>query len=262
MVFNSLSFAVFLGVVYGGFLLIPVRFKCHFLIAASYAFYSFTSYKACAVLAAISLLCYWGGHWLHAAEGRPRKQLFRLFSIITVLAGVLVYFKSVPFILEHLRAFAAGVKSGQLNLALLFIPVGISYYIFQGIGYLIDVYWGKPKEKNLVAFLLFMCFFPKLMMGPIERGERLLPQIKRLGHFRFDYDRFRQGLLLFCWGLFKKLVVAERLALYVNEVYDRPTEHPGVPVAAAFVFFAFQLFADFSGYTDMASAWANCSAWS
>jgi D-alanyl-lipoteichoic acid acyltransferase DltB (MBOAT superfamily) len=252
MVFNSLSFALFLGAVYGLFLVIPARFKGYFLTAASYVFYSFTSYQACAVLAAISLLCYWGGYVIRAAEGQPRKQLFRLFSIIAALITVLIYFKFIPFLLDHLDQFTAGLKSGNVILALVFVPVGISYYLFQGIGYLIDVYWGKPKEEKLGDFLLFMSFFPKVMMGPIERGEKLLPQIKQLGNFRFDPDRFQVGLLLFFWGLFKKLVVAERLALYVNDVYRSPAEYSMVPVIGAMICFAFQLYSDFSGYTDMA----------
>jgi len=132
------------------------------------------------------------------------------------------------------------------------VPVGISYYIFQGIGYLMDVYWGKPKSDNIGNFMLFMAFFPKVMMGPIERGDRLLPQIEKLGAFRFDYDRFREGCLLFVWGLFKKLVVAERLARFVNNIYRNPGDNPGVPVAVAMICFTFQLYSDFSGYTDMA----------
>lgn len=252
MVFNSLNFALFLGVVYGLFLIIPARLKCPFLIAASYLFYSFTSYKACGVLALVSLFCFWGGKAIRKLEGQPRRQLARLLSIIAALTAVLIYFKYIPFVLGCLEQFSKDLGAGRVNLAAIFIPVGVSYYIFQGIGYLIDVYWGKAKEDNLAVFLLYMSFFPKVMMGPIERGERLLPQIKHLEHFRFNYDRFREGLLLFAWGLFRKLVVAERLALYVNEVYAHPTEHPGAPVAAAMFFFAFQLYSDFSGYTDMA----------
>jgi D-alanyl-lipoteichoic acid acyltransferase DltB (MBOAT superfamily) len=132
------------------------------------------------------------------------------------------------------------------------VPIGYSYYIFQGIGYLIDIYWGKAAADKLPEFLLFMAFFPKVMMGPIERGDGLLPQIKKLGAFRFDYDMFREGCLLFAWGLFKKIVVAERLAVFVNDIYRYPADVPGLPVAAGMVCFAFQLYADFSGYTDMA----------
>ncbi len=252
MVFNSLNFALFLGVAYGLFLIIPARFKCHFLIVASYVFYGFTSPKACVILALVSALCFVGGHLIRKQEGQPRKQLFYLLSIIALLVALLVYFKYFAFVWEYFNRFATGLKSGNVNMVAFFVPVGISYYIFQGIGYLIDVYWGKAKAASFVNFLLFMSFFPKVMMGPIERGEKLLPQIEQLERFRFDYDRFRQGLLLFGWGLFKKLVVAERLALYVNEVYAHPADYPGVPVAAATVFFAFQLYSDFSGYTDMA----------
>jgi len=251
VVFNSFSFVLFFGVVYGLFLVIPGRFRCYFLTAASYLFYSFSSFKGCAVLASVSLLCFWGGHAIRG-EKEPRRQWFRLLSIIAALTAVLIYFKYIPFVLGYLGKFSTDLQAGQLNLAAIFIPVGVSYYIFQGIGYLIDIYWGKEREDNLGAFLLYMSFFPKVMMGPIERGEKLLPQIKQLDNFRFHYDQFRLGMLLFAWGLFKKLVVAERLALYVNEVFAHPASHPGIRVAVALVFFAFQIYADFSGYTDMA----------
>lgn len=252
MVFNSLSFALFFSVVYGLFLILPGRFKSLFLLAASFVFYGFSSYKACAVLAVVSLLCFYGGHLIRREEGQPRRQLLYLLAIIAALAATLVYFKYFPFVLGYLQQFFAGLKSGNMNPAWLFFPVGVSYFVVQGIGYLVDVYWGKPKEDKLVDFLLFMAFFPKVMMGPIERGVKLLPQIKQLVDFQFDYDRFRQAVLLFGWGLFKKLVVAERLALYVNDVYQLPGEHSGVPVFTAIAFFAFQLYSDFSGYTDMA----------
>ncbi len=252
MLFNSLSFALFLGAVYCLFLVIPSRFKKLFLIGASYLFYGFASYRAGAVLAVVSLLCYWGGHLIRKTEARPRRQLFCLFSLLAFLTLVLTYFKYVTFVAEQLHQFAAGLKSGRPDFFLFFVPVGISYYIFQGIGYLVDVYWGKAKEERLENFLLFMAFFPKVMMGPIERGEKLLPQIEQLGSFRFDYDRFREGLLLFFWGLFKKLVVAERLALYVNDIYRSPADNSGIPVMTAMLCFTFQLYSDFSGYTDMA----------
>ncbi len=252
MVFNSLTFALFLGIVYAAFLMAPARQKRVLLLGASYIFYGFSSVKACFILAAVSLICFFGGRAVRRLEGNPVRQRNAILGIIAALILILAYFKYVTFIAQYLSAFFSGMKTGQFNLLFLFIPVGVSYYIFQGIGYLVDVYWGKEVEDDPLDFLLFMSFFPKLMMGPIERGEGLLPQIKKLPAFQFSYDNFRQALLLFAWGLFKKLVVAERLSLYVNEVYGKPGAYSGVTVAIATLFFALQLYSDFSGYTDMA----------
>ena len=175
-------------------------------------------------------------------------------ALLAVQIAALAYFKYFALLLKCLGSFFASLRSGSPEFVALLVPIGVSFFVFQGMSYLIDVYWGKPAEQNLPDFLLYMCFFPKVMMGPIERGEKLLPQIKHLRRFQFSYDDVRQALLLFAWGLFKKLVVAERLALYVNEVFGKPAEYAGIPVAAAIVLFAFQLYADFSGYTDMALA--------
>ena len=252
MLFNSLKFALFLAPVYCLFLLTPGRFKIPFLLVVSCLFYSFTSWRACGTLFLISLVCYWGGRWLRSAEDRPRAQSFRLYALVLFVGGLLVYFKFVPLIAHQLGQFLAGARAGNVDFFLFFVPVGYSYYIFQGIGYMVDVYWGKDEARNLREFLLFMVFFPKVMMGPIERGSGFLPQIEKIPAFRFDYDQLRDGLLLFAWGLFKKLVVAGRLAPLVNDAYHYPADSPGLPMAVALACFTFQLYADFSGYTDMA----------
>jgi D-alanyl-lipoteichoic acid acyltransferase DltB (MBOAT superfamily) len=252
MLFTSLEFALFLGGAYGVFLLLPARFRRHWLLVASYVFFGYSSPRAVPVLVGVSLISFWGGRWIERAEAEPRRQLTGLSVLVGVLAAWLTYFKCVPLIVSQLKDFAASAHAGRPELLLLFVPVGVSYYIFQGIGYLVDVYWGKPTAGRLTDFLLFMAFFPKVLMGPIERGEHLLPQIEGLEKSRFDYDRLREGLLLFGWGLFKKLVVAERLAVYVNRIYSSPADEPGLPVVFAAVAFSFQLYSDFSGYTDMA----------
>jgi alginate O-acetyltransferase complex protein AlgI len=254
MLFHSLSFALFLAPVYCVFLLMPGRFKALYLLVVSYLFYGFWSERACVALLLISLVCYWGGHWLRRAEEGSRTQSLRLFALVASMGGLLVYFKFVPLIAQQLHQFASGAEIGNVDFFLLFAPIGFSYFLFQAIGYLVDVCWGGDEARSLKDFLLFMAFFPKVTMGPIERGEGFLPQIEKVALFRFDYDRFREALLLFAWGLFKKLVVAERLALVVNDVYHYPADAPGLPVAVALVCFTFQLYADFSGYTDMALA--------
>jgi D-alanyl-lipoteichoic acid acyltransferase DltB (MBOAT superfamily) len=203
-------------------------------------------------LAGVSLLSYWGGRWIKRTEAHPHRQARGLFALVGLQVAALTYFKFVPLIASQLQAFAASAQAGRPEFFLLFVPAGVSYYTFQSIGYLVDVYWGKPPASNAVDFLLFMAFFPKVMMGPIERGDKILPQIDELRSYRFNYDRLREGLLLFGWGLFKKLVVAERLSAFVNRTYSDPAGASGLQATCAAVAFSFQLYSDFSGYTDMA----------
>lgn len=131
------------------------------------------------------------------------------------------------------------------------LPVGISFYTFQSLSYSIDVYRGeKEPERNFGKFALYVAFFPQLVAGPIERSTNLLPQFDR--RISFDYDRFVSGLRLMLWGFFKKIVIADRLAIYVNEVYNSPAEFQGLTLILATYFFAFQIYCDFSGYSDIA----------
>lgn len=252
MNFNSFEFAAFFTVAYLLFLVVPAKFRCWYLVVASLWFYSFVSVFAAGILISVSLLSYFGGVQIAQSKTNPNRQKYWLFGTIAVLCGILCYFKYFNFVAGQFAAFFKSVQLGNLQISALLMPLGLSYYIFQAIGYLVDVYWEKENEPNLGRYLLFLSFFPKVMMGPIERSESFLPQIRKLEQFKFDYDNFRAGGLLFAWGLFKKIVVAERLGFYVNEWYAAPDPFAGVPIIFAAVFFSFQLYADFSGYTDMA----------
>jgi D-alanyl-lipoteichoic acid acyltransferase DltB (MBOAT superfamily) len=131
------------------------------------------------------------------------------------------------------------------------LPVGISFYTFQALGYSIDAYYGRVRaERNFITYALFVTFFPQLVAGPIERTRNLLPQFK-VNH-EFDYDRVTSGLRLAAWGMFKKVVIADRLAVYVNVVFGNPSAYPAASLALAVFFFAFQIYCDFSGYSDIA----------
>jgi D-alanyl-lipoteichoic acid acyltransferase DltB (MBOAT superfamily) len=180
------------------------------------------------------------------------KRRVCLLASLTTNLGLLFLFKyfnffnaSVAGLFESLNA---PYKIPSLEVLL---PVGISFYTFQTLSYTIDVYRGARKpEKHLGYFALYVAFFPQLVAGPIERSTRLLPQFF-IKH-RFDFDRVRSGLLLMGWGFFKKLVIADRLGIYVNEVYSNPFDYQGLPIVVAMYFFAFQIFCDFSGYSDIA----------
>lgn len=183
-------------------------------------------------------------------EFRVKKWILIVTLLINL--GILFVFKYYNFFNDSLR-----IALNQFNIFLnlptlkLLLPVGISFYTFQVIAYLIDVFNGKQAaEKNLGFFAVFVAFFPKLISGPIERAKNLLPQFYE--KHEFDYQKTTDGLKLMAWGLFQKVVIADRLAVYVNQVYDHPGQYKGATIALATVFYAFQVYCDFCGYSDMA----------
>lgn len=180
-----------------------------------------------------------------------KKQKYLIFSLISNL-GVLFSFKYFNFFNDSLREIF-----NQLNIFYgipafnILLPVGISFYTFQSLSYTIDIYRGRrDPERHFGYFALYVAFFPQLVAGPIERSTQLLPQFF-IKH-KFDYQRVTDGLKLMLWGFFKKIVIADRLALYVNQVYNNPAEHEGLSLILATYFFAFQIYCDFSGYSDIA----------
>ena len=165
---------------------------------------------------------------------------------------VLGFFKYFNFFSESFSIFFESIGLPyQPLLHSLVLPVGISFYTFQSMAYTIDVYRGKVEpERNLAVFATYIAFFPQLVAGPIERAPRLLPQFHQ--YFAFDYDRVVSGLRLILWGVFKKVVIADRVAVYVNNVYNDVHAYSGQHYIIATFFFAFQIYCDFSGYSDIA----------
>jgi len=164
---------------------------------------------------------------------------------------VLAYFKYFNFGVDSLNVLLGIAGIGSIQAWHVVLPVGISFYIFQSLSYTIDVYRGSIQpEKHAGKFALYVSFFPQLVAGPIERSSNLLPQVNR--PLPFDQQRLVSGLKLMLWGFFKKVVIADRLGMFVSKVYENPTEFNGLPVILATVLFAFQLYCDFSGYTDIA----------
>ncbi len=183
-------------------------------------------------------------------EGSRKKQF--LWVSIVVNIGILFYFKYYNFLRENLQSIIdqIGVEFMIPDHSWL-LPVGISFYTFQTLSYTIDIYRGQQKaEKNFFLFALYVSFFPQLVAGPIERSTNLLPQFK-IKH-TFDYDRVRWGLSLILLGLFKKIVIADRFAIYADEIFDHPGEYTGLAAIMGTIFFTFQIYCDFSGYTDVA----------
>jgi D-alanyl-lipoteichoic acid acyltransferase DltB (MBOAT superfamily) len=195
------------------------------------------------------LIDYFAGIWLEEAE--KHKRAYLMASLVANI-GVLATFKYYNFLNDNLSQAlnAFGYKNIIPNLGIL-LPIGLSFHTFQAMSYTIEVYRGHQKaERTFGIYALYVMFYPQLVAGPIERPQNLIHQFYE-EHY-FDYDRVVDGLKLILWGLFKKVVIADRLALYVNAAYNNPQQHTGITLALATVFFAFQIYCDFSGYSDMA----------
>jgi D-alanyl-lipoteichoic acid acyltransferase DltB (MBOAT superfamily) len=249
MLFQSWTFLAFFLLAFAGHLVLRrTRLRIPWLLLASYAFYASWEPLWCVILAWVTLGTF-AAVWLMERTGWRRLWLW-----LTVLNGVgtLGTFKYARFVTENINALLERLGSSlsvpEPGWA---FPVGISFFSFTAIAYAVDVYRGDSvRERNLLRFAAFLAFFPKLMMGPIERGGNLLPQLGRPG--RISAVDVADGLSLFVVGLFKKVALADYLALYVNPVYDAPGEHGAAALLLASFAFAWQIYFDFSGYTDMA----------
>jgi D-alanyl-lipoteichoic acid acyltransferase DltB (MBOAT superfamily) len=247
LLFNSLAFLIFLPAVLALYYGLPARLVAPMLLAASYYFYGSWSVGFLFLLMCSSLVDYLVGLRMQAAP--ESRRLWLAFSLATNL-GLLGLFKYWDFLASSLNAVlpAGGPVLPLLGLVL---PVGISFYTFQSLGYTIDVYRGViPAERRLERFALYVAYFPQLVAGPIERPENLLPQLaeRRIA----TCEQVRTGLRLMLWGFFKKVVVADRLALLVDAVYGSGGPHSALVWLVATYAFAFQIYCDFSGYTDIA----------
>ena len=257
MVFNSLVFLLFFPLVAVVYFFLTMRIAIRhkilsntlsqfFLLAASIVFYGYWN-PAYLVLILISVAVTWVSGLLMEGRNVREKRLVLIASLIINL-GILFFFKYYGFFTETAGILSrGGIHFPSFNVLL---PVGISFYTFQALGYSIDVYYGRVKaELNFITYALFVTFFPQLVAGPIERSGNLLPQFK--ANYKFDYDRVTSGLRLAAWGMFKKVVIADRLAIYVNGVFKIPEAYNGTSLALAVFFFAFQIYCDFSGYSDI-----------
>jgi alginate O-acetyltransferase complex protein AlgI len=252
VLFNSVTFVVFFICVFTLYWLLRTRrWQNPLLLIASYIFYGAWSWKFLALLIFSTLLDYcWG--LLIASKPDPRlKRMFLIASIALNLA-ILGTFKYLGFFVQEtadvLNALGTFTSPRVLEIVL---PVGISFYTFQSMAYTIDVYRGKiPAERNLIDFALYIAFFPQLVAGPIERAGHMLPQFKV--ERRWNAAALDSGLQLTIWGLFKKVVIADNLSPYVDAVYLQPASYSGSALITATIFFAFQIYCDFSGYSDAA----------
>lgn len=253
MLFNSLDFAIFFPIVFLVYWAVAnkITLRNIFLLVASYFFYGWWDWRFLFLIAFSSTVDFFVGKYLFKTEKKHKRKLL-LWTSITVNIGLLGYFKYANFFIESFvdsfRLFGQELEVAPLQIIL---PVGISFYTFQTLSYTIDIYRRKiePTAKP-IAFFAFVSFFPQLVAGPIERASHLLPQFFQ--KHKFNYNQVKSGLLLIAFGLFKKMVIADRVAVLVNEVYGNPGSYDSYQTIIATIFFAIQIYCDFSGYSDIA----------
>ncbi len=230
---------------------VPHRWRWLLLLIASYYFYMCWKPEYAILMVISTTVAYTAALRIASADNGKQKKVI-LWTCLAVLLGILFAFKYFNFVNASLREllgyFSIPVAIPYFNVLL---PVGISFYTFQKISYVVDVYHDKVKpEKHFGIFAVYSCFFPQLVAGPIERAQHLLHQFYK--KHEFSYDQAVSGLRLIIWGFFKKVVVADRLSILVKAVYDDPRSYAGPPLIVATLFFAFQIYCDFSGYSDIA----------
>ncbi|MDR1759596.1 MAG: hypothetical protein LBR60_03610 [Fibrobacter sp.] len=253
MLFNSITFAVFLPVVFLLYWFVfqrNLRLQNLFVVAASYVFYGWWDVRFLWLIAFTSF-CSWGCGLLMRRVSASGAKVLNIVNLVLNL-GILGVFKYYNFFVESfISAFALFGIHLQPHTLHLILPVGISFYTFQALSYSIDVYKRKIEPtRDIISFFAYIGFFPLLVAGPIERATHLLPQFykKRL----FDYTQAADGMRQMLWGLFKKIVIADNCAAYVNMVFADPSGQSGFTLFLGAVFFAFQIYGDFSGYSDIA----------
>ena len=251
MLFNSLAFAVFLPVVCLLHWALPNKYRWALLLAASYYFYMSWNAAYIALILLTTAVSYGAALWIERLPARRGRRAV-LIGALAVCLGVLFFFKYFNFFAGSVVGLAGafGLRLHPVTLRVL-LPVGISFYTFQTLSYVIDVYRGRIRaERHFGVYATFVSFFPQLVAGPIERTENLLPQLK--AERRFDYDQASYGLRLMAWGYFKKLAIADALAVYADKVYSAPGDYTGFALLLATGCFTVQIYCDFSGYSDIA----------
>lgn len=254
MLFNSIDFAIFLPIVFILYWFVAnknLKLQNLLIVAASYLFYGWWDWRFLSLILFSTIVDFFVGLRLYKEQKQTKRKILLLTSLIVNL-GFLGFFKYYNFFIENFVAafsfLGFEIKNNSLNIIL---PVGISFYTFQTLSYSIDVYKRKIKPtKDFVAFSAFVSFFPQLVAGPIERAKNLLPQFyqKRT----FDYPQAVDGMRQILWGLFKKIVIADNCAVYANQIFNNSALMNGSTLILGALFFTFQIYGDFSGYSDIA----------
>lgn len=265
MQFNSIHFLVFFPIVLLVYFIIPKKIRYLWLLVASYYFYMSWNVEYAILIAFSTLVTYLCGiliHQIAKEEGKAwlRLKRFTLFLGITVNLVILFLFKYLDFAVENLNALLSRLNMTMIdNQFDLLLPVGISFYTFQALGYVIDVYRNDTKpEYNPFRYALFVSFFPQLVAGPIERSDHLLEQLRNTDKIKlWNYERVVKGFMVMMWGYFLKVVIADRAAVVANEVFDNYYAYDTCALILGVVFFAIQIYCDFASYSTIAVGAAN-----
>lgn len=275
MLFNSIQFMIFFPIVVLFYFAIPHRYRNIWLLLASYYFYICWNPKYALILATSTIITYLGGYLINWSNKQipimtgnetkqkkdtieleikyrvSQKKLWVALCFITNLS-ILFFFKYFDFAINNINNILSTLNMGIIQPEFeIILPVGISFYMFQALGYIIDVYRGDvPSEKNIFKYALFVSFFPQLISGPIGRAKNMLKQFEEK-HF-FNYERTKSGLLMMLWGFFLKMVIADRVAILVNQVYGEYETFSGVQILLATFFYTIQIYCDFSSYSNIA----------
>ncbi|MDN5215962.1 MBOAT family O-acyltransferase [Fulvivirgaceae bacterium BMA12] len=254
MLFNSIEFAIFLPIVFLLYWFIfnkSIFFQNFLLLVVSYIFYGWWDWRFLSLIIFSSLVDYFIGIKLSKTGNQRRRKLLLTASLLVNL-GFLGFFKYFNFFVDSfVEAFTLFGSSFEPTRLSVILPVGISFYTFQTMSYTIDVYKGKLQPtRDIIAFFAFVSFFPQLVAGPIERAKNLLPQFSEKR--RFEYDKAVDGLRQILWGLFKKMIIADNCAVVVDEIFFNYAEYSGSTLLMGALFFSFQIYGDFSGYSDIA----------
>lgn len=250
MLFNSFSFLIFFPVVTITYFLIPHRFRWALILAASCYFYMAFIPKYIFILGITILVDYLAGIGLEEFQKKNRRWL--LIASILTNTGMLAFFKYFNFANDNIASLANLIGwNYPIQTLSIILPIGLSFHTFQSLSYTIEVYRGHQKaERHLGYLALYVMYYPQLVAGPIERPQNILHQLHAEHHF--DHQRVADGLKLMAWGMFKKIVVADRMAIFANPVYNNPTDYHGPALVFATLAFAIQIYCDFSGYSDIA----------
>ena len=257
MEFNSINFMIFFPVVLALYFVIPKALRQIWLLAASYYFYMSWNARYALLIAASTLITYVSGIAIerYRDSGRTGRRLTVLFSCLGINLGILLFFKYGNFLIASLDRGVELLHIGSVDQRFYFLlPVGISFYTFQALGYTIDVYRGDVRaETNLIRYALFVSFFPQLVAGPIERSKNLLSQMQNIAEIKlWNARRVTSGTILMIWGFFVKMVIADRAAVLVNTVFDNYRMYGSTELVLAAVFFALQIYCDFGSYSLIA----------
>ena len=250
MLFNSLHFFIFFIIVTLGYWSLGWKGRWRLLLFASCYFYMVFKPIYIFILFFTIIIDYFAGIWLEKTEGKSRKWLL-ITSLISNI-GILAFFKYYSFLFENLNHILGIFQvKNPLPIFDYMLPIGLSFHTFQAMSYTIEVYRGNQKaEHHFGIYALYVMFYPQLVAGPIERPQNILYQFHT--KFEYDWEKVKSGLMMMAWGLFKKVVIADRLSMVVDFAYKNPSEQTGLTLLVATFFYTFQIYCDFSGYSDIA----------